>query len=646
VDFPSKAAFTRHILSVALVSVDLMEKTRQPIPAGLAEMPPGPGLAAALAAIDLTRLGGLDCVEVLRAQHRQTAHEQARLMAAMVEVALCGVGPDDQLPRMTAPDAFSADEIRAALSWTRSAANTQLSLAWDLLARLPQVYAALDSGAIDVPKARVFSEWTDGLINVQARAICDRLLPDAPTLTTGQLTERVKRLAVAVDPDWARRRYEEAVRDRKIVGYRNADGTANLCGYSLPADRAAAACAHIDDLAKKAKHAGDVRPIDRIRADLYLLMLDGSCTGWSETDIVANVLSLAGADTTETGHQEQGPQRTPNARTTTAPDDADPQCEDSERTGSSGGQVVEGPWTSPAPGTPAPVRPARRAGVEIRAEVTTLLGLDEHPAEIAGWGPVHADLARQLVREQTAAEWRYAITDDGGRLICEGITRHRPAGYPPRVAAPTRGGIVELQAPLATLRRLAAQPTRFESWAPLLADLARQADEHGTDRERGQDSERGVNEQTAGRGGRSPGRVLRRRTEIRDRTCTYPGCRAPAHSTDADHTRGWADGGATRDDNLGSTCRHDHRLKHDGGWQVTQPAAGHLIWTSRLGRAYYVRPPLIIQPLLEPIPRRPMPASASASERGDDSPIWRKPATPGPEPRPPPPREPFEPPPF
>src|SRR6266545_1546124 len=255
-----------------------MERTRQRIPEGLADVPAGPGLAAVLAGIELSRLSGLDCVEILRARLRQVSHEQAQLMAAMVEVALCGVGPDDQLPRVGEPDEFAADEIRDALSWTRSAASNQLSLAWDLLDRLPQVFAALEAGSIDVPKARVFSEWTSDLTDEQAHKVCDRLLPEAPGLTTGQLVDRIKRMAIAVDPEWARRKYEAAVRDRKVVGYRNEDGTANLCGYQLPADRVASASAHIDDLARKAKQSGDGRPIDHIRSDLYLAMLDGSFT--------------------------------------------------------------------------------------------------------------------------------------------------------------------------------------------------------------------------------------------------------------------------------------------------------------------------------------------------------------------------------
>jgi hypothetical protein len=157
-----------------------VEKTRQLLPEGLADMPPGARLAAVLDSIDPTRLGVLDCVEAMRAHARQVCHEQARFMAAMVEVGLCGIGPDDRLPRRERPDEFAADEIRAALAWTRSAATTQLMLAWDVIGRLPDVWAALDRGRIDVPKARVLSDWTTGLTDVQARQICDQLLPEAP----------------------------------------------------------------------------------------------------------------------------------------------------------------------------------------------------------------------------------------------------------------------------------------------------------------------------------------------------------------------------------------------------------------------------------------------------------------------------------
>jgi hypothetical protein len=288
--------------------------------------------------------------------------------------------------------------------------------------------------------------------------------------------------------------------------------------------------------------------------------------------------------------------------------------------------------------------------VEIRVEVTTLLGRDDHPAEMPGWGYVHAELARILVREQTDAEWRYAITDEMGRLLFEGITRRRPDGYSPRADASARGGIVELQIKLSMLRRLAARPGGLGVWAQPIADLARQADRHQqddldradagvTDRQ-DTSSDRQDSESGNKRGGRSPGKVMRRRTQIRDRTCTHPGCRTPASGTDGDHTRDWAQGGATNDQNIGSLCRHDHRLKHVGGWRVAQPAPGHFVWTSRLGRGYDVRPPLIIQPLPNPMPRTlptlHYPSLRHDPDDDDAAPTWREPSKRAPAPEPPP----------
>jgi hypothetical protein len=179
---------SRPFLSVSGCSV-IFVTVRQLIPEDLAEVPPGPELARVLAGIELSRLSGYDCVEVLKARYRQVSHERTQLMAAVVEVGLCGIGPDDELPRRAVPDEFSADEVRAALVLTRCAADAQFWLAHDLLTRLP----AMDAGMLDEPRARVLSEWTTELDPDQARALCDELLPRAPGLTTGQLIEQIKK---------------------------------------------------------------------------------------------------------------------------------------------------------------------------------------------------------------------------------------------------------------------------------------------------------------------------------------------------------------------------------------------------------------------------------------------------------------------
>ncbi len=88
---------------------------RQLIPEGLAAVAPGPELAAVLAGIELPRLSGYDCVEVLKARYRQLNHERARLMATMVEVGLCGIGPDDELPGLWY--LMSSPPMRSAPRW-------------------------------------------------------------------------------------------------------------------------------------------------------------------------------------------------------------------------------------------------------------------------------------------------------------------------------------------------------------------------------------------------------------------------------------------------------------------------------------------------------------------------------------------------
>ena len=90
----------------------------------------------------------------------------------------------------------------------------------------------------------------------------------------------------------------------------------------------------------------------------------------------------------------------------------------------------------------------QRVGVEVRVALSTLLGHDDHPGEIPGLGPIPATHARAVVADQRRAEWRWAITDAGGRLLFDGITRRRPTGL---AATGPRGGIVELHE--ATLRR-------------------------------------------------------------------------------------------------------------------------------------------------------------------------------------------------
>ena len=65
--------------------------------------------------------------------------------------------------------------------------------------------------------------------------------------------------------------------------------------------------------------------------------------------------------------------------------------------------------------------------VDIQVDLDTLAGLYESPGELAGYGPVIADIARQVTDQQHGSQWRYAVTDpSSGQILHSGVTRRRP----------------------------------------------------------------------------------------------------------------------------------------------------------------------------------------------------------------------------
>jgi Domain of unknown function (DUF222) len=290
----------------------------------------------------------------MRAWHRQLAHTEARLFAAMAAVARASAVeaglPSDEL------DEYAADEVRAALMWTRRRATDQVALGWDLVRDWPQVWTALDQGRIDTAKAVVILNGVSGLSREAATDVVERALVEAPGKTTGQLGARIAKWAIAADPEAARRRYERAVETRRVVSEMESTGAANVYGLDLPVDRVAAAMADVNRLARNAKSKDDPRSIDQVRADVFLDLLTGRLHG----------------------------------------------------SGNGGGD-------------------GRGGVVEVRVDLATLAGLSEAPGDLMGFGPVIADVARQVADAQRDAEWRIVATDPAsGGVLWDGTTKRRP----------------------------------------------------------------------------------------------------------------------------------------------------------------------------------------------------------------------------
>jgi hypothetical protein len=89
---------------------------------------------------------------------------------------------------------------------------------------------------------------------------------------------------------------------------------------------------------------------------------------------------------------------------------------------------------------------------------------------------------------------------------------------------------------------------------------------------------------------------LRRALDRRDGGCRFPGC--TSRFCDAHHVVHWADGGATRLDNLVLLCRRHHRAVHEEGFRIELAAGGAAVRVLRPdGVELPAVPPAPVQPL-------------------------------------------------
>jgi ribosomal protein S10 len=308
-----------------------------------------------LSSIDMSRISGHDQVIVLAAHDRMASHHAARRYQAMAAVHSTMLNYDGYpQPYEDAANSASA-EVRAALRLTRRTSDNEMALALALHRRLPRLAEMLDTGSLDVRRARTIDAATVHLTDAQAQAVVDEIADIASELTTGQLRARVQKLCIDVDPGDAADRYERSVQDRRIVIEATADGTANLMGLDLPPDVAAAIRRFIHDTAVSLRVSGESRTMDQLRADVYMDLLQG---------IVPTVMETSSAGTA--------------------------------------------------------------GGVEIVCDLETLARLEDHPGDLAGYGPVISDIARQIAQRQIDSDWRYTMVDDAGQPLHVGTTSRRP----------------------------------------------------------------------------------------------------------------------------------------------------------------------------------------------------------------------------
>ena len=68
---------------------------------------------------------------------------------------------------------------------------------------------------------------------------------------------------------------------------------------------------------------------------------------------------------------------------------------------------------------------AQRPAIQVTIAASTLMGLDDQPAELDGYGPITAVMARRIATDPTAT-WRRILTDDHGHVQHASSRTYRP----------------------------------------------------------------------------------------------------------------------------------------------------------------------------------------------------------------------------
>ena len=269
------------------------------IPPELDRMPPGIMLAAFLSQIDVHELSGHDRVVVLRAHQRMASHHSAKLYESMGAITDAYAEAPDAPIEYAEVCEDAAAEIRVALRWTRRATDAELSFALDMRQRLPIVFERLAAGAIDIRRAKAFDHHTRDLPASTARSIVDRVIDEAPGLTPGELSAKIRRLRVEAEPDQAKLRHDRSHADRRVVMEASPEGTANIHAFGLRADHAAEFMNCLHRTALHLKRDGDERTMDQLRADVLvdlpgMASSDDQSTARSVVNLHVDLETLAG----------------------------------------------------------------------------------------------------------------------------------------------------------------------------------------------------------------------------------------------------------------------------------------------------------------------------------------------------------------
>ena len=316
---------------------------------------------------------------------------------------------------------MAATEIGCATAHSLDQVERWIRLAhW--LAQVPTAHADFTSGRLGWAKAAAFEDCAANYPAEVAEAVYRAERERAMVRSSGQMRVRWNRALAKADPDVMRERAEAAHTEREVrlLTRCSAPGMASLL-LTGPAPLILTAKQRLDDIADAVRAAdqGNARTLDAIRLDAALaLLLHGPFGAAAPGPFRAAGSGSSGAAGSEAsgpaGSEASGPAG-------------------SEASGPAGSGSSSAAPAGPRPRAGAPWVPARRPAVVVTIPLSVLTGVSQSPALLAGYGPIPAQMARELAAD---AVWRCAAVDDDpgspthAALVALGRTTYTPKYVP------------------------------------------------------------------------------------------------------------------------------------------------------------------------------------------------------------------------
>ncbi|HEU5008417.1 MAG TPA: DUF222 domain-containing protein [Jatrophihabitantaceae bacterium] len=390
---------------------------------------PGSATAGVLAQLDPARLsqaGRVDALVGLERLQAWAAALQTRMIAALIDEPHAGA-PAPKLDRQ-----WAKEDVKTALAESVTGAQARIHTASDLVHRLPATLTALEEGRLTVRHASAVVDTVRTLDDTATRQVEASVLPEPERIsdlgpTMAAFRRKLRRAGIAADPRSAAEKAARAAEDRDVWVLPQDNGMAYL-GAPLPAEGAATVAAAVDAKADQIRTINDPRTKAQRRADGLVQL----CADYLNGDAPAGAKikkDAPGSDGTDPDVGVKIKMDAPGSNGTD-PDvgvkiKMDTAGEGGTGDADAGEKIKMDSGVATRAGAQAPRYHGLRPQIQVSVALSTLLGMDEQPAEIDGYGPIPADLARRLAADPSGT-WRRLVTDELGHLIDYGRTTYEP----------------------------------------------------------------------------------------------------------------------------------------------------------------------------------------------------------------------------